>query len=545
MAVPNSPELRRVLALPRRAEIVVPSGYFEDWLQVRPGLPLRSVQAQALYELEQLGGLLGPIGVGHGKTLIALLAGAVMGVERTVLLVPPALKAQVLERDYAYYAKYWRLPALGSALHVVAYSDLSSAKHGDVLERLRPDLIVCDEAHSISAPTSARTKRFRRYFKARAAAGRPCRLVALSGTIISKSIKEVAPLANLALGAGSPYPRDYATLESWSWAVDDVPLQCPPGALRALGPGPAADALGAWVRNTPGVVTAPPAFSSDASLVLRERALSVPKPVLDALATLKRTWVTPDGASVADAAEYSRYARQLASGLYLRWTWPRGESLAVREEWFEARREWAREVRAYLTKRAGPGRDSEGLLEKAAASGAWRSDTYARWARAKHTAKPKQADPYWVSDFMVEDALAWASKNRGAVWVQYPEFGAALAARGLRFFGAGESEALLRETGERSYALSIPAFFHGQNLQYFDSALVTHTSGNGKKWEQLLGRHHRQGQRSDTVTFDVYRHCEAVRESFDAALRNADEVQRPLQGPQRILAASKLWSPSG
>ena len=90
-----------------------------------------------------MGGLLGAIGVGFGKTLISLLAHDAMEAKRTVLLVPPNLRKQLLEVDVPLYGRHFELPPIFDArtddpdqdgVHVLAYSQLSSAKHADILE---------------------------------------------------------------------------------------------------------------------------------------------------------------------------------------------------------------------------------------------------------------------------------------------------------------------------------------------------------------------------------------------------------------------------
>jgi len=47
-------------------------------------------------------------------------------------------------------------------IEVVSYTDFSSQKSADLLERKMPNLLVCDEAHALRDLKSARTKRHRR-----------------------------------------------------------------------------------------------------------------------------------------------------------------------------------------------------------------------------------------------------------------------------------------------------------------------------------------------------------------------------------------------
>src|SRR5690606_1265014 len=112
---------------------------------------LLPTQAWALHEIREVEGLLGPIGVGHGKTLLDLLAAMVLRKCSTaVLLLPPNLKSQLLDVDWHFYGQHWKLPNLAGerwlvperpTLHVVAFSELSGSRATDLLHRLRPDAV--------------------------------------------------------------------------------------------------------------------------------------------------------------------------------------------------------------------------------------------------------------------------------------------------------------------------------------------------------------------------------------------------------------------
>ena len=117
--VGRSPDLDRILALPRRPQELDGTPRADaivDDETARHGLGavscrcaeidperhaaegcisrLRLSQALVLRELRIVGGLLGPIGVGHGKTLLNLIAVFAAGARRCVLLVPPKLVKQ-------------------------------------------------------------------------------------------------------------------------------------------------------------------------------------------------------------------------------------------------------------------------------------------------------------------------------------------------------------------------------------------------------------------------------------------------------------------
>ena len=218
-AVGESRDLRRVLALPRR-ERPSPERIREMAAALKAefgitdaerGGPcecvtkykrkcckdLLDVQAWLLTEAREVGGILGPVGVGHGKTICDLLAAMVVpGCRTAVLLLPPNLKQQLLDVDWHFYGQHWRLPNLAGGkwlapdprptIHVVAFSELSGSRSTDLLHRLRPDVVVVDEAHSVRNRTAARTKRFLRYFSDHEGV----KLFAWSGTLTSKSLKD-------------------------------------------------------------------------------------------------------------------------------------------------------------------------------------------------------------------------------------------------------------------------------------------------------------------------------------------------------------------
>jgi hypothetical protein len=124
-----SADLGRVLALPRRDLETAYSAADVAALEARlrgPGpctcakaspprpcpLRFRPIQAWALLEAARAGGLLAPMGVGHGKELVCLLLPVVMGAKTAVLMTQGNLRSQLLERDWNYYGGHWRLPNL-------------------------------------------------------------------------------------------------------------------------------------------------------------------------------------------------------------------------------------------------------------------------------------------------------------------------------------------------------------------------------------------------------------------------------------------------
>lgn len=627
--VGDSEDLRRILALPRRPK---PSdGEISAWaaelkslfgLVVKPkpdGSPgcecrsrfnrpccdqLKPVQAWALAEGATVGGILGPIGVGHGKTLLDLLMPMVVhkafGLKTTLLLLPPNLKRQFLDVDWHYYGQHWQLPNRTGrdggrwlvpgrpTLHVVAFSELSGSRATDLLQRLQPDCVVVDEAHSVRNRNAARTKRFLRYFQKPPAHvgvnGKPL-LFCWSGTLTSRSIRDYAHLSDHSLGQGSPVPRHWAALEQWASALDPSESPAPPGRLAELGL-PLRDGFQRRLVESAGVISSGDTASCQASLVISERSLpsrkdainGVPLVVTEALKALEATWQRPDGEELVDALTKARTARELSCGFYYRWRWPRGEPVAVIEEWLRVRKEWHKELREKL-KKGGAHMDSPLLVTKAAIRWeegywhverdrndvelrrvrveprtrggplpTWQSEWWSRWREVRETAKP-ETEAVWLSDFLVEDSLAWLAEGPGLLWYEFDGFARRLhqrsRERNLRVVLAGPGDdgnaRVLALDGSEPVVASIRAHGTGKNLQQFARNLVANPPSDGATWEQLIGRTFRQGQAADEVTFDVYQHTEAFRSAVSRA-RDLSEYIEGTFGTNQKLVSIATWT---
>jgi hypothetical protein len=570
--VPFSADVARVLGLPRRdlattwtagdvaeleARLRKPPGPCRCADFARP-CPTRLLptQARALLEAPRTGGLLAPIGVGHGKTLVDLLLPMVMQSKTAVLLIPANLRAQLLERDWDYYGAHWHLPNLAGgrwfqagrpALHVLTYSKLSTQEGTNLLTRIKPDLLICDEAHNLRDRRAARTVRFLRYF--RQAEG--VRLCALSGTLTSKSIRDYAHLAELALRDGSPLPLHPPTVEEWASAIDPSEAPADAGALRRF-----CD-TGEHVRDgfrrrrndTPGVV-ATDESALGTSLVIRERKVDIPQALHAHIATVLEDGVRPDGEELVERLQQVACARQLASGFFHRWRYPRGEPLELITEWFGRRQAWNRELRQRL-QHPREHLDSPGLLLRAALRAyqepayegelpVWRAKEFEPWHEIHRQVQPVP-EAVWLDESVVNDAAAWARETPGIVWVEFPELGERIArAAGVPWYGGGPeaSTAIALERGARSIVASIRAHGTGKNLQTFSRNLVANPPADGGAWEQLLGRTHRQGQTADEVTVDLYLHTDELRRAWDKAREYALFIQQTEGQPQKLCLAS-------
>lgn len=546
-AVSWTTELDRVARLPWRGIGPLPD-YTPRFAKSHGTLQLRDGQNELLYEAAQADGLLAGAGVGQGKTLVSLLLPLAMLSRNAVLLIPANLREQLFLRDIPFYSEHFWIPL--NNITVVTYEELSDKNKRGILETIGPDLIIGDEAHNLRHKFSVRSTRVQKY-----ALNNPrCRFVFMTGSLASRSIRDYAHLAEMALKRRSPLPKGHMVLQEWSEAIDPPGKDVEPraaGALARIAPGADPDDARALFHTrfagTPGVVLTRDG-SATAGLLLRAVRPPVPELVLAALEDLRETWTRPDGEEFDSPATFQRYARQLACGFWYRWNWPGGR---IDEEWLAARREWNRAVRQRLQHNPTPNVDSPALLAGAADRGDWPEAAPVRTAWLAQATKPEPPkEAVWVDEYLVVFAAYWAADRLegkappGIIWYEHEAVGAALRDAGIPTFGGGPaaSTGLLAATPDVHpvIACSVKAHATGKNLQAYAANLVLTPPSNGAIWEQLLGRTHRAGQQADEVEVDVCLHTDELTAAFAAALDNARYIEATTGNLQKLLYATKV-----
>lgn len=545
-----------------------------EWATARwskPGakMQFRDIQALALLVGHLTDGAFLPIGTGWGKSLISLLAADALGARRPLLLIPPAMRVPLDNARTRDYAPSFRLP---TNLKIMAYSQLSQATSTDVLERLAPDVIVADEAHNLRHDASARTKRLIRYLKAHP----NTRVVLMSGTLTSKSVRDYAHLAEWALKKNSPVPRttffpvltafcailDAKTVktdeEGNHFASEPVPHDW--SMFSALYPewqeeediavrtARARERYMTRLLSSPGVVGTD-SLSVGASLYFVERRIETPKVVTAALADLADRWQRPDGEELVLALDVWRCGRQLSQGFYYRWTWPHPDNKPdeADRDWLRTRAQWHREVRD-ICKRNLPHLDSPLLVTMAArralegqaspltkeplllhALEEWQPHARRRW----HGKPTPPTETVWLDRFLIDDALAWLKEHpTGLLWYADKAMAEGLAERGVRVFGAGTNPEEIQ--GAYGAALSLHVHKDGKNLQKHTENLFLDFLPSGSPMEQALSRTHRAGQEADEVYAHFYGHTEPARDAVAKARNDARYIQDTMNTPQRL-----------
>ena len=547
--VDRTPEVRRIACLPRRVwsdkdaaslardmtrELKTPGG----------DMQLRPVQAIALLEAMEQGGLFGPIRVGGGKTLLSLLLPKVLEAKRPILLLPAAL-IEKTKHERAALSRHWQLP---TNLQIISYELMGRVSAAEQLSYIQPDLIVADECHRLKNHRAGVTRRVTRYMKEHP----NTKFCGISGTVMRKSLRDFGHILRWALKDNAPIPLKEDELSTWADALDEFanPLQrVRPGAIFDLGARPAAapDALSAArqifqsrLLDTRGVVATGKDDEVGCSLYISALEYDLSVAADEHFKQLRETWTNSDGWAFSEAVELWRHCRSLALGFESIWD-PRPPM-----EWLGARKTWASFVRETLSHSRTL--DTELQVAQACDAGRLPGTALEAWraVRDTFTANPK---PVWFDSSALDVCVKWMSRHDGTagrpagiVWVEHVFFGRALSKlTGAPYFGAdgldAEDNSIVNVDGSKPIIASIAANSTGRNLQMFSANLVTAPPPGAAGWEQLLGRTHRYGQTADEVTVEVLVGCKEHYDAFERARDGARAAADTLGHDQKLIVA--------
>ncbi|MEE8373903.1 MAG: DEAD/DEAH box helicase family protein, partial [Dehalococcoidia bacterium] len=457
-------------------------------------------QVDALIAYDLYDGGFFPVSVGAGKTLISLMLAErafKAGIKRTLLLVPPQVYPQLVNRDITYARNHVPISVqflkLGGitmkkrlqfarsgrlGCYILPYSCLSTVDSSDLLEFIKPDLIIADEAHMLRNASSARTKRIRRYIDKHEP-----RMVAMSGTITSKSILDYWHIISSCLHDNSPLPKSSHIVRQWGqvldaqqagwnsadefgaecdnfrtepvmplvrWAQKHFPEESFPGNIRGF-----RKAYKFRLNTAPGVVVSAEheigtslLFSNkEASTTRHTDSWAKLKVLID---KVKDDFEAPNGDEIDHAIHQFSWLYQLSAGFYNDLYWPTPERLAGERGIGELqaadlldRAQWHHKLlqlyhstlRKWLTRRSKPGLDTPFLVGGDMAShGAKRvgSELFDAWRLAKDAdfdGRPdRRSRPVRVCPYKIVQAADWAEsmvpQGEGAVfWYFHKEIG--------------------------------------------------------------------------------------------------------------------------
>lgn len=531
---PNDPRCPECVMRGRPSVTLDDAGVVVDSCPVCNGLGvivLRQRQAEALRELVDCRGLFAPMRVGSGKTLVTLLAGHVLFGSRpcVVVLMVPASCVDKTRDEFALYFKAWRV----RMPYVLSYETLGHPDHEHDLLKLRPDLLILDEAHKSRNKDASTTRRIRRCVEL----VNPI-VMALSGTLITDHLMDYHHHALWSLRGNAPVPAIEAEAERWAAAVDkDVPLleRAGEGALVTLPGG-----FHAFMRSRRGVMPTPGSDCNAAIEISRWRP-TLPQALRDAITMTEASGLRPDG-ELLDPMRIADCLCELAQGFYNVWDpMPPAWWLDPRRAYFGYERDITarhldgfdspEHVRRGLDRFVHGGRD--GPIPPDAADGA---RLLAAWRDAKKRLPKPPTVPVWIDDSPIRECVDTVKRGT-VIWTRRRAAGEKLASLGVPYYGAATNASTHRGNG--TIACSIAAQGTGKNLQYkWHRARVIHPPANPEGWEQLIGRFHREGQRADAVYFEIIDAIDYHREAMSRVRGRAHTVSEHSGFEQKLVAAT-------
>lgn len=545
--VSDSDDLQRIKQLPKDlVEFIDLTPHV-----AKPGgtMVLRPVQSLALLEAAYANGLFAAMRVGAGKTLLSFLLPVAMDSKNPLLLVPPDLYDKTL-RDLDFYSPHFEIPKL----RIEKYSTLSIAKNQDLLWRIKPDLIIADEAHALARKEAARTKRFIAFMRENP----DTRFAAMSGTMTKNKLQNFQHLLMLALKKNAPIPLHYDALKEWGNCLDaDSRAPFGPGELEQLREDSdppfkgtlndrrtsAREVYGKRLRQTPGVVVTKQVFEN-VPLFVRPVCLQdgLPCEVQAEMDFLNQKWEVADE-EITEILDKHRFEMQLSMGFYSIFDWP-GEP---DYDWLSARRNWAKEVREVL-KFSRRGLDSPMLVERAAQRAIklesegrepgkdaviWKSETYPAWLEQKHKPMPP-TKVIWISDFMIHAIRRWTEMyDNGIIWVQHLPLATALS----QLFPVYGQKTDAEKATENFIVCTVRTQSKGKNLQHrYCNNLLTSLSADAALFEQIVGRTHREGQEKP-VRVDYMQHTSVLKRARERLQERAEYAEQIQGQPHKLLYA--------
>lgn len=578
--IPTSVEVdadyQRIAALPRREWDQAPD--LERLIQLmtrqlrtpQGGQQLRPVQAAALREIYDVGGLFAAMCVGSGKTLITAIGPTLLRSQRPLLIVPSALYDKTIE-DLREYSRHWQVhPELlreatqtnaerkRSRPCILSYEEIQGKHGGLKLIAADPDSVWMDEVHFVKDRSTKRHKKIKRAI-AHWRKQRRVPVGVLTGSAAGRAFSEYWQAIRWALGDFAPLPLELRSFLSWSYSLDEkVPdfSRLDPGPLCELSPYAyevtlelkrkrgeidpptrlevARTAYGLRFVSCPGVISTKGDIPPNGLIIEVKRVLA-PAPIRAAIEYLREHWETPDGHEFETALELWARERWLSHGGWYRWDpYPP-------MEWNIPRKAISGFVREVLSK--SKILDSREEVETAIRAG--KINDYGMLADWEAIKPSFVANSVWTwleagSHVMVEDAVEWlrANPERGIVWVVHKSLGRAVSAlAGVPYYeqdGGRDAFGNQIKHARRSCVASIKSCGTGQNLQWFNTNYMLEFPTKGDVFEQLIGRTHRSGQEADDVHVTIPLMTEGDARALEQACSDARRGEGAEQQPNKL-----------
>lgn len=491
---------------------------------------LRLIQAMAIRESLQLGGVFLGARVGAGKTLTAAALATLYEDERPLVIVPGG-HLEKTEHEFAEYRKAgWEL---SHQIQVATYNDLARDVDERLLRAYHPRRLIVDEADKLrrvqrgGSGTAARINDWM-------VAHPETRMDAMTGTFFKEGLKDFGHILNWTLRSAAPVPKLPIHIREWHQALKGLG---PDRSMRIeLGIGEAEDLKKAFRERlwySPGVIISIDAFTG---VKLTFQEVEIDSGVSRELQELYDDGITPDGLDVVDTGDDDAEAvgstwaaqRQIALGFYYK------PDPAPPQEWAKKRRAYFRYVRSLIL--CGLARTELQARRIAIREGA---REWLEWQAIAPTFEPRFI-PVWLNDRAIEYCKQWGRAG-GVIWTDHRAFADRLSSEtGWRWFAGGGIDAtglMIEKCRDRTIIASRQANGTGRNLQHWNRALCTAIPSNGRDFEQWAGRQHRDGQTRD-VHIDILFGCRAHHNDMRKVLQLSREEQDEMGRSNKCLTAA-------
>jgi len=444
-------------------------------------------------------------------------------------------------------------------VYLFPYSYLSTTDAEDLINEISPIAVISDEAHNLANAKSARTKRLFRFIKDKSPLFYP-----MSGTMTKKKLLDHAHLLRAALGDLTPLPRSGSLLKDWGRILDSDSVFQGKLAARMLDPlrywaqrefpegefppitSGYREAYQMRLKTAPGVVIS---GESECEASLNIFNWTIPDPtsfdgydkIQELIGEVEQFWRTPNGDEIDWAIHKFKWLKELSSGFYNELIWPTDEEVAdhardhidIREARSRLERAKAhhkikqgynRELRDFLHHRSRKGYDTPLLVDREIARngnkrvGHTLAAVWRKMRDMEFDGMPKRVSrAVRVCDYKIRAATVWAEsvfskKETEAIWYENIEIGLWLVEELRKVLGrkrvvhcpAGAKYNTIAEDSKNNKGkVLVCSFAHaeGTNMQYLAKSFVVQWPRPAQLAHQLLGRHHRTGQLSDSVDF--------------------------------------------
>jgi hypothetical protein len=484
-------------------------------------------------------------------------------------------------------------------VYVFSYPLLSSKDADEILWRISPDAILCDEAHYIKDRSSARTQRLMRFVDEKKPRG-----VGLSGTITSKSVMDYWHLARWILGTRCPLPLSSSMAAEWAAVLDSTAPSSyeEKNAIEDQGPagtGPLTPLVD-WARrvdpSTPFPATragfrrayrlrleACPGVVASGENELGISLVFANEPVADyeksdnwkqlasLMSQIENSWLTPNGDEIEHAIHMYKWLYELSAGFYNQLVWPTPAEYAARKQVSEdeaedilmrarvhhaAGQEYAKELRSFLTEHSRERLDTPMLVALDMARHQDQnvpSNLYMLWSEMRmldFEGRPdRDSHAVRICPYKIEHAVKWAlslPKGKGGiVWVHHQEIGRwcyeALVEAGVDAMHcpAGQNDGIRDAANAHRIAVaSTRGHGTGKNLQHYEHQHVLQWPRPADMAEQMIGRTHRNGQTADEIVVSTNNTLPFDEANFAACLNDALYIHQTMGTRQKLIVGA-------